>query len=124
MLLFDGPSGSRVLLNFIHGGHPELKALLFISVQYWSGHHYFSIQNTKMSMTEGVLTVLPAPEGYEVNFENPPQVGAIPGYFVTGFGIALAASFLTMRLYTRLAITRNFGFEDGTVCRLPSSCIG
>jgi hypothetical protein len=66
-----------------------------------------------MSMTNGVLTVLPAPEGYEVNFDNPPQVGALAGYFVTGFGIALAATFLSMRLYTRCFITRNFGMEDG-----------
>ena len=64
-------------------------------------------------MTDGVLTVLPAPEGYEVNFENPPQVGAIAGYFVTGFGIALAATFLALRLYTRARITRNIGLEDG-----------
>lgn len=69
-------------------------------------------------MTDGVLTVLPAPEGYEVNFENPPQVGHIAGYFVTGVGISLAAAFLGMRLYTRCFITRNFGLEDGT-----SSCV-
>lgn len=68
-----------------------------------------------MSMTDGVLTVLPAPEGYVVNFENPPQIGNIGGYFVTGFGLALASAFLFMRLYTRIAITRNFGIEDGNV---------
>lgn len=76
-----------------------------------------------MSMTDGVLTVLPAPDGYEVNFDNPPQIGAIAGYFVTGFGIALAAAFLSMRLYTRLAITRNFGYEDGTIDRLLIFCL-
>lgn len=67
-----------------------------------------------MSMTNGVLTALPAPEGYEVDFENPNQIGDVAGYIVTGIGVAVAFSFLCMRVYTRVVISRNFGLEDGT----------
>lgn len=67
-----------------------------------------------MSTDSGILTALPAPEGYIVDFENPPQIGNIAGYFTTAFGITLAASFLGMRLYTRAFITRNLSLEDGS----------
>jgi hypothetical protein len=84
-----------------------------LSVRYEVWYHSLLYDRSKMSMTDGILTALPAPEGYEVNFANPPQVGNIPGYIVTGVGLALAGSFLGMRLYTRCLITRNFGLEDG-----------
>ena len=66
-----------------------------------------------MSTTDGVLTALPAPEGYQVNFDNPPQIGDVAGYWTTGFGLTLGVIFLAMRLYTRAFISRNFGLEDG-----------
>lgn len=68
-----------------------------------------------MSMTNGVLTVLPAPEGYVVDFANPARTGDVAGYWVTAFGIGIAAIFLTMRMYTKVFITRNFSIDDAAL---------
>jgi len=68
-----------------------------------------------MSMTNGVLTVLPAPDGYVVNFENPTRIGDVAGYWITGIGLTVATSFLAMRMYTKFVITKNFSLDDGAL---------
>jgi len=68
-----------------------------------------------MPMTDGVLTVLPAPAGYVVDFENPIRNGDVAGYWVTGVGLILSSSFLAMRMYTKLVITKNFALDDAAL---------
>lgn len=68
-----------------------------------------------MPMTDGVLTVLPAPAGYVVDFENPTRTGNVAGYWVTGIGLILSTSFLAMRMYTKLIITKNFSLDDAAL---------
>lgn len=66
-----------------------------------------------MSLTKGVLTALPAPEGYDVNFANPQRQASIETYWVAGLGNFLAFVFIAQRLYTKLGINRTFQLDDG-----------
>lgn len=75
-----------------------------------------------MSLTDGVLTVLPAPAGYNVDFANPMRTGNIAGYWVTGVGMILSTSFLMMRLYTKIFIIKSFSVDDVTL--ISSWCFG
>lgn len=68
-----------------------------------------------MSMTDGVLTMLPAPAGYDVDFEDPARRGVLAGYWATGIGLVLSTSFLAMRIYTKLVITKSFSVDDGAL---------
>lgn len=66
----------------------------------------------KMSPSGHLEGVAPAPPGATVNFVNPPtQTTANIVMYTT----LLVACFicLLIRLYTRLRITRSFGFDDG-----------
>lgn len=75
-----------------------------------------------MSLTDGVLTVLPAPAGYDVDFAHPMRTGNVAGYWVTGIGILLSTSFLMMRLYTKIFIIKAFSIDDVTL--IMSYCFG
>lgn len=64
-------------------------------------------------LTEGVRTFLAAPEGYEVDFENPVRNHELTLYLVIGIGNVLAALFMFQRLYTKLVLLKVFLIEDG-----------
>jgi len=68
-----------------------------------------------MSMTNGVLTMLPAPAGYHVDFDNPQRVGNVVGYWITSIGVILSTSFLAIRMYTKLYITKSFSVDDAAL---------
>jgi hypothetical protein len=65
-------------------------------------------------VTNGVITVLPAPEGYVVNFDDPRRNGDIATYWIFGVGFFLATLFLVQRLYVKIFLRRNLGLDDGT----------
>jgi hypothetical protein len=74
---------------------------------------------SSMSLTNGVITAIPAPEGYVVNFDNPARQGNIAGYGVSAVGMVLAFLFMVQRLYVKVFIGRSFGLDDGTLRHLP-----
>ena len=62
--------------------------------------------------TTTMTAFLPAPSGYVVDFENP-QRRALPlAYWLTGAGLILATLAITMRIYTRIRIVKDFRAED------------
>ncbi|KAJ3962094.1 hypothetical protein N0V92_001185 [Colletotrichum tropicale] len=65
-----------------------------------------------MSNTSGVITALPAPEGYVVDFENPQRRDVVETYVVVGIGMFLALLFLLQRLYVKVVIRKKFGLDD------------
>ncbi|EXJ79875.1 hypothetical protein A1O3_08160 [Capronia epimyces CBS 606.96] len=68
-----------------------------------------------MSASNSTLVgYLPAPEGYKVDFEHPHQTGHIQGYWTSGVGLTLATILLSIRIYTKVFISRNFGMDDDT----------
>ncbi|THV54676.1 hypothetical protein BGAL_0022g00320 [Botrytis galanthina] len=58
------------------------------------------------------IALLPAPEGYIVDFDNPARYENITGYWVFGVGIILSFLFLCMRIYTKAVVSRSFAAED------------
>ncbi|KAI8307462.1 hypothetical protein K4K59_010832 [Colletotrichum sp. SAR11_240] len=65
-----------------------------------------------MSNTSGVITALPAPEGYVVDFDNPQRRDVVESYVVVGIGMFLALLFLLQRLYVKIIIRKKFGLDD------------
>ncbi|RYP78918.1 hypothetical protein DL771_000303 [Monosporascus sp. 5C6A] len=65
-------------------------------------------------LTNGVVTYLPAPEGYDVDFENPQRQYLIQIYFVAAVGNPLALFFLSQRLYTKIFLAKGLQIDDGT----------
>jgi len=66
-----------------------------------------------LPVTNGVVTVLPPPEGYIVDFDNPQRNGDVTCYWLTGVGSLLALVFLGQRLYVKGVIRRQLSFDDG-----------
>ena len=66
-----------------------------------------------MSSANGVLTVIPAPEGYAVDFSHPTRQGVAEIYWIVAVGNVLALMFLAQKLYTKIIIDRRFQLDDG-----------
>ncbi|KAJ0122432.1 hypothetical protein J7T55_002945 [Diaporthe amygdali] len=66
-----------------------------------------------MSGTHSVLTVIPPPEGYIVNFSHPKRQGVTETYWIVSIGNFLALTFLAQKLYTKIFIDRRFQSDDG-----------
>ena len=64
--------------------------------------------------TNGVTTVLPPPEGYVVNFDDPEIRYALETYCVAAVGCALMIFFLGQRLYTKIVLGKGLQIDDGT----------
>lgn len=64
--------------------------------------------------TNGVTTVLPPPEGYVVNFDDPETRYALETYCVAAVGCALMIFFLGQRLYTKIVLGKGLQIDDGT----------
>lgn len=67
-----------------------------------------------MSMTNGVLTALPAPPGYVVDFDNPARNADTAAYWVVGVGNFLTILFIGQRFYVNAFVKRNLRLDDGT----------
>jgi hypothetical protein len=66
-----------------------------------------------MSNTNGTITIIPPPEGYLVDFENPQVQFVVKSYTVAAVEMSLAFIFLVQRLYTKVVIMKKFQLEDG-----------
>ncbi|KAJ4361013.1 uncharacterized protein N0V89_001582 [Didymosphaeria variabile] len=66
----------------------------------------------ELSMTKGVLTIIPAPEGYDVDFDNPKRNGNVTCYCLTGVGGFLALLFLGQRLYVKAVLRKRLTIDD------------
>lgn len=66
-----------------------------------------------MVNVNGTETLIPPPEGYVVDFENPKQQFVIRSYTVASVEMFLAFLFLLQRLYTKVVIMKAFQLEDG-----------
>ncbi|KAH9887437.1 hypothetical protein F4778DRAFT_426695 [Xylariomycetidae sp. FL2044] len=68
---------------------------------------------SSLPVTNGVVTLLPPPEGYIVNFENPQQQKAIDHYVTFGVGGTLATLALVQRFYTKIHLSNGLQIDDG-----------
>jgi hypothetical protein len=66
-----------------------------------------------MSNINGTITIIPAPEGYIVDFDNPQMQYVAQSYIVAAVEMTLAFLFLLQRLYTKIVIVKQFQLEDG-----------
>lgn len=65
-----------------------------------------------MSLTDGVLTALPAPPGYVVDFDNPHRNSDIACYWVVGVGSLLSVLFMGQRFYVNAFVKRSLRLDD------------
>jgi hypothetical protein len=65
-----------------------------------------------MANINGTITIIPAPEGYVVDFANPQMQYVVKSYIVVAVEMTLAFIFLVQRLYTKIAIMKKFQLED------------
>ncbi|KAK8093362.1 hypothetical protein PG997_000047 [Apiospora hydei] len=65
-----------------------------------------------MSIANGVATVLPTPGGYIVDLDHPRQHTDVATYWIVAVGNALALLFMGQRLYTKIALLKEFRLED------------
>ncbi|CAI6336798.1 unnamed protein product [Periconia digitata] len=77
-----------------------------------------------MSSTDAIKSIIPAPEGYVVNFENPQTQYVVESYTVVAVEMTLAFLFLVQRLYTKVAIMKQFQPEDAIVVVAWVLCMG
>ncbi|KAF5562457.1 monocarboxylate transporter 2 [Fusarium phyllophilum] len=63
-------------------------------------------------VTNGVITFLPPPEGYVVDFDNPQQQEALKHFLIFGILGSLAILCLLQRLYVKYYITRGLKIDD------------
>lgn len=59
-----------------------------------------------------MTSLVPAPEGYIVDFDNPQRQGNVATYCCFGVGMFLAMLFTAQRLYVQLGLGRNWQIDD------------
>jgi hypothetical protein len=67
---------------------------------------------SSLTGTNGTVTLIPAPESYVVDFENPQMQFVVKSYTVAAVEMTLAFIFLVQRLYTKVVIMKKFQLED------------
>ncbi|OAK93497.1 hypothetical protein IQ06DRAFT_341216 [Phaeosphaeriaceae sp. SRC1lsM3a] len=72
----------------------------------------------------GTEVLIPPPDGYVVDFENPQQQFVIKSYTVAAVEMTLAFLFLIQRLYTKVVIMKKFQLEDIIVIVAWFFCMG
>ncbi|CAJ0547958.1 Ff.00g047120.m01.CDS01 [Fusarium sp. VM40] len=65
-----------------------------------------------MATTDGVITLLPPPEGYVVNFDNPTRQGEHEAYYIAGFGLAISFLFFMQRMYVKIFLAGGLQIDD------------
>lgn len=68
-----------------------------------------------MSNVNGVITAIPPPDGYEVNFANPQRRLLTEAYIIFTVENILALMFLGQRLYTKVRLMKQFQIDDAFV---------
>ncbi|KAL1792577.1 hypothetical protein ACET3X_009084 [Alternaria dauci] len=68
-----------------------------------------------MSNVNGVITAIPPPDGYEVNFANPRRRLLTEAYVIFTVENILAFVFLGQRLYTKIRLMKQFQIDDAFV---------
>lgn len=66
-----------------------------------------------MPVVNGVVTVMPAPEGYVIDFDHPQRQGVPEAYWIAGVGGFFAILFMAQRLYTKVFLTGGLMLDDG-----------
>lgn len=62
--------------------------------------------------SHGVVTLLPAPDGYLVDFDHPQRRDVVATCLVMGIGMLLAFLFVLQRFYVDICIRRRFGVDN------------
>lgn len=62
------------------------------------------------------LPLFPAPDGYIVNLADPQRSGKSANFWVGSVGMVLATFLLSIRIYTKTFLARNFSADD---CAFP-----
>ncbi|KAF9873915.1 integral membrane protein [Colletotrichum karsti] len=65
-----------------------------------------------MPVIKGILTVLPAPEGYAVDFANPQRQAVPDAFYVAGIGSVLSLLLMAQRLYTKAFLVGKLQVDD------------
>ncbi|TQN64198.1 Satratoxin biosynthesis SC1 cluster protein 4 [Colletotrichum shisoi] len=65
-----------------------------------------------MPVVNGVVTVLPPPDGYVVDFENPQRQAVPQVYYVAGSGTFLGLLLMAQRLYTKAFLVGRLQWDD------------
>jgi hypothetical protein len=68
-----------------------------------------------MSDMNGTLTIIPPPDGYEVDFANPQRRLVTETYILFALENILALMFLVQRLYTKIRLMKQFQTDDGMI---------
>ncbi|KAM5346656.1 hypothetical protein ACJ41O_009661 [Fusarium nematophilum] len=63
-------------------------------------------------VVNGTTVVMPPPDGYEVDFENPQRQAVHEAYYVAGFGMAMSFLFISQRLYVKFFLTGGVQIDD------------
>lgn len=69
----------------------------------------------QLPTVNGVPVIMPPPEGYVVDFENPARNSVTEAYWLFGVGNFLALMFMMQHLYTKAFIRRRFQIEDASL---------
>jgi hypothetical protein len=69
-----------------------------------------------VSTVNGVVVVMPPPEGYVVDFDNPERNSVLANYYAAGIGMGVAFLFLAQRIYVRICIRHSLGVDDCMCC--------
>lgn len=76
-----------------------------------------------MSVTNGVITVLPAPAGYHVDFAHPQRSGIPQTYWIVGIGNFLSLLFFAQRVYAKVSILRKVNWDDAFFVLSWACCV-
>jgi hypothetical protein len=68
-----------------------------------------------MATINGTEVVLPPPEGYEVNFDNPRRNMMTANYVVYAVGLILSVLFLAQRVFVKIHVHTGLGLDDCTL---------
>ncbi|KAF2447361.1 hypothetical protein P171DRAFT_409978 [Karstenula rhodostoma CBS 690.94] len=77
-----------------------------------------------MTTINDTTAILPPPDGYVVDFDNPTIQYVTESYAVVAVEMTLCFLFLVQRLYTKIAIMKSFQLEDGVVILAWVFCMG
>ncbi|KAI4714346.1 hypothetical protein J4E89_000025 [Alternaria sp. Ai002NY15] len=56
--------------------------------------------------------IFPAPSGYIVDVDNPQRTGEAANFWIGTLGMIVAAIFMTIRVYTKTRLAKNFTPDD------------
>lgn len=72
-------------------------------------------------VTNGIITFIEPPEGYNVDFQHPKQQKAIEHYLIFGIMGSIAFIALSQRLYTKICLSTGVKIDDGTCLNISIS---